>query len=103
MIETRDTHNFRRWHQETYTYFAKLPTLFKVFAYLTLVGTVIMVLVSFVAAAKAHPIFLLHGLLAVVYGIVGFLVLMGLSEWAKVAMETHVNTLEIGAGVKRDG
>ena len=99
MTDDKRTRNLvRRNAQGVYTYFAKFPTIFKFMAYLTLAAGGLFVLFALFAMSRGlgHPIFAIQILLALVYCIVSFFLFMGLSEWAKVAMETHVNTLLIG-------
>ena len=105
--DRRNRNRSRTRRQSKYTYLRILPTVFKVMAHLTLLYGTITVLVPLLMISKVgmnrfpfrgagQGVILVPMLFTVLACIVGFLMFMGLSQWAKVAMETHLNVLLAG-------
>ncbi len=101
--DTRSRQTFRRRTLGTYTFFAKLPAILKVMAYLTLALGGFTVLMPLYLGVLRHPLILVQVLFTVVSCILAFFMFMGFSEWAKVALDTHVNVLLLDQRVKGPG
>jgi len=82
--------------KKKYFFFRALPLVFKLMAFVTGLISMSAGVIVFVESADNKMDFPgLWGLIMIAHGVLLFFMFMGLSEWAHVAMETHLNTVRL--------